>query len=219
MTLRILIADDHALVRSGFRALLERTEGIVVVDEACNGRDALEKARSLRPDIILMDINMPGLNGLDAVEILSREQPETRVIILSMHANEKLVWRALQANACGYLLKGSSPDELRMAIQAVANGQIYLSPAVSRQVLANYIRGQAAQSSVGNRQVALTPRQREILNLIADGFTTKEIAARLDISPKTVEFHRDELMKKLGARNMAHLVHLAVEQGLIWMDG
>lgn len=213
--LRILLADDHDLVRAGFRALLEKIEGVRVVGEARNGREALEKVADLHPDLVLLDINMPGLNGLDTLEFLAKEHASVKVVILSMHANEEYVWRALKAGVRGYLLKGSGPEELRAAIDAIRQGEVYLSPVVSRYVVANFIRETPTPPTAAE---TLTPRQREILQLIAEGLTIKEIAHKLGLSPKTVEHHRRELMSKLNARNMAHLVHLAIQMGIILTD-
>ncbi|RMF49083.1 MAG: DNA-binding response regulator [Anaerolineae bacterium] len=211
-TVRVLLADDHELVRAGFRALMESIPNVSVVGEASNGREALKATESLRPDIVFLDISMPGLNGLDTVEQISQNYPGTRVVMLSMHANEEYVWRALRAGASGYLLKSSGRDELQMAIEAVAQGNVYLSPQVSKYVIADYIR------RVGNEprtETKLTTRQREVLQLIAEGYSTQEIAQILGVSTKTVETHRSQIMKQLGARNVANLVHIAIQMGLL----
>lgn len=208
---RVLIADDHNLVRAGIRALLEKEPGIEVLDEAKNGRQALELARQHLPDIVLVDITMPELNGLEVVKQLSTEAPEIRCIILSMHADEEHVWQALQAGAAGYLVKGGSAVELELAIKAVAAGGTYLSPVVSGQVIKEYVSrtGQQAHSDL------LTPRKREILKMIAEGKNTKQIALVLSISNKTVESHRAQLMKQLGVQDIASLVRHALKMGLV----
>jgi len=198
-------------VRAGIRALLEREPGIEVLDEARNGRQALELAKQHRPDVLLVDIAMPELNGLEVVRQLTREVPEVRCIILSMHADEEHVWQALQAGAAGYLVKGGSPVELELAIKAVASGETYLSPVVSGPVIKEYVRRTGQQLSLD----ILTPRKREILKMIAEGKTTKQIALMLGISTKTVESHRAQLMKQLGVQDIASLVKHALKLGLV----
>ncbi len=208
--IRILIADDHALVRAGIRALLEALESIEVVAEAGDGRQALALARAHRPDVLLSDIAMPYLSGLELAAVVARELTPTRVVILSMHTSEEYAGRALQAGAAGYLLKDSDPAELELALRAVVRGATYLSPAVSSHVIAEYLRrtGGAAAGT-------LTPRQREIVRLVAEGETTKGIALRLGISPKTVEAHRAQLMERLNIRDVAGLVRYAIRIGLV----
>jgi len=198
-------------VRAGIRALLEREPALEVLGEARNGRQALQLAKQHRPDILLVDIAMPGLNGLDVVRQLTSEAPEVRCIILSMHADEEHVWQALQAGAAGYLVKGGSLVELELAIKAVASGGTYLSPVVSGPVIKEYVRRTGQQVSL---QI-LTPRKREILKMIAEGKTTKQIALVLDISGKTVESHRAQLMKQLGVQDIASLVRHALKLGLV----
>ena len=184
---RILIADDHTLLRAGLRALLEHIPGVEVVAEAGNGREALAAVKTHRPSVVLTDIAMPEINGLELAERLGREFPEIKTIVLSMHNGEEYVCRAIQAGAVGYLVKDSGTVELSLAIQAVARGESYLSPAISKHVIADYLRltGRDPQS-----HGLLTPRQREILQLIALGQNTKKIARTLGISIKTVETHR-----------------------------
>ncbi|MFN2226165.1 MAG: response regulator [Anaerolineae bacterium] len=214
--IRVLLADDHMLVRAGFRALLESLPGIQVVAEAGDGREALALIAEHQPHVVLMDIAMPGLNGLEAVGRVSEESPHVRVIILSMHANEEYVLRALRAGAAGYLLKDALPDELEMAIQAAAAGESYLSPAVSRHV-AEYVR--RTGEAEGCAFERLTPRQREVLQLVAEGHTTQSIAHVLGLSTKTVETHRANLMKALDIHDIAGLVRYAIQQGVISPDG
>lgn len=212
-SIHVLFADDHRLVRAGIRKLLEGAGGIEVVGEADDGREALKLVRVLRPDIVLMDIGMKGMNGLDAAERVVRKFPSTRVIILSVHGEEEYVARALRSGARGYLLKDCAPSELEVAVRAVAQGGTYLSPAVSTRVVAGYMRG-------GERSAAhvLTPRQREVLQLVAEGNTNKEIAQLLGVSPKTVETHRMELMQRLGVHEVAGLVRYALKHGFVQGD-
>jgi DNA-binding NarL/FixJ family response regulator len=216
--IRVLLADDHALVRAGLRALIERLPGVEVTGEASNGREAVKQIHALRPDVVLMDIGMSELNGLEATARVTKECPGVRVIILSMHTSEEYVVRALRAGAAGYLVKGAGPAELEVAVQAVARGQTYLSPAVSKQVVSDYLRrveGDAAAGPAESPHDLLTPRQREILQLVAEGRTTKEIAQRLGLSVKTVETHRAELMDRLDIHDIAGLVRFAVRTGLV----
>jgi DNA-binding NarL/FixJ family response regulator len=209
---RVLVADDHALFRAGVRKLLQSFEGIQVVGEAADGHEALRLSGTERPDVLLMDIGMPGLNGVEAAARLTREGPSPRVIILSMHTGEDHVLRAIRAGAAGYLLKDASPAELEAAVRAAARGEIYLSPAISRYVVDDYVRRAGGDRSPLDR---LTSRQREVLQLIAEGNTTKAIATRLGLSVKTVETHRAQLMERLEARDVATLVRLAIRVGLV----
>lgn len=210
--IRILIVDDHALVRAGIRALIEKLPEVQVVAEANNGRDALQLVKVHQPDIVLMDIAMPGLNGLEATKRMTKEFPNTRMMILSMHASEEYVWQALSAGAAGYLLKGAEPAELDLAIKAVFAGETYLSPPISKHVIRDYVRRVGAGDTLVER---LTSRQREILQLIAEGVTTKEIAETLHVSVKTVETHRAQLMERLGIYEIAGLVRYAIKIGLV----
>jgi DNA-binding NarL/FixJ family response regulator len=209
---RVLLADDHALVRVGIRSLLSTIAGFDVVGEAGTGHEALELADKLRPHVVLMDIAMPGINGLDATARLVERHPEVRVIILSMHASEEYALQALRAGAAGYLLKDADLLELERAIVAVARGETYLSPAISKHVIADYKRRVTEQPEPIGR---LTPRQREVLRLIAEGLSTKEIAFKLGLSVKTVETHRAQLMERLEIRDVAGLVRFAIRSGLV----
>jgi DNA-binding NarL/FixJ family response regulator len=211
----VLLAEDHALVRAGFRALLENLPGIQVVAEAGDGREALRLIETHRPNVVLMDITMPGLNGLEAAARVASEFPYVHVIILSMHANEEYVLQALRAGAAGYLLKDADPAELEMAVTAVARGETYLSPPVSKRVIADYVRRVGDESS---SLVRLTPRQREVLQLITEGHTTREIARILDVSVKTVETHRTQLMERLDIHDIAGLVRYAIGVGLVSLE-
>ncbi len=208
--IRVLLADDHALVRAGIRSLLQAI-GVDVVAEASDGHEAVELAEKHRPGIVLMDVVMPGMNGLEATARIAKSLPDTRVIVVSMSANEEYVLHALRAGARGYLLKNATPDELALAIQAVTRGETYLTPPVSRAVVDDYLRRLDSGTSELDR---LTPRQREILQLIAEGHTTKEIASRLKLSAKTVETHRQLLMRALDIHDIAGLVRYAVRVGL-----
>ncbi|HKS37449.1 MAG TPA: response regulator transcription factor [Verrucomicrobiae bacterium] len=209
--IRVLLADDHTLVRAGIRSLAERIPGVQVVGEAANGREALDLIRSQRPDLVVMDITMAGLNGLEAAARVSKEFPAVKIIILSMHANEEYVLQALRAGAAGYLLKDAATTELDIALQAVARGETYLSPAISKRVIESFLR----QGGNPDPLAQLTPRQREILQLIAEGKSTKEIAFTLKLSVKTVETHRAQLMERLEIRDVAGLVRYAMRTGLI----
>ena len=210
--IRIMLADDHLLVRAGLRKLLESTPNVEVVGEADDGLTLVTQATELQPDLVLMDLAMPGLNGLEAPARLLKTLPQTRVIILSMHQSEEYVRQALRNGAAGYLLKDSAPAELELAIRAVLRGETYLSPAVSKGVLNDYVQRLRSDEQPG---VLLTPRQREVLQLVAEGHSTKEIARRLDLSVKTVDSHRSQLMKQLDIHEVAGLVRYAVRAGLI----
>jgi DNA-binding NarL/FixJ family response regulator len=216
-SLRILLADDHLLVRAGIRSLVESIEGVSIVAEADNGREAVALAKTHKPDLVIMDITMKEMNGIEAMAQILQQSPAPRVLILSMHSTEEFVRRAMKAGASGYLVKDSAPLELPMAIEAVMQGEIYLSPRVSRHVVTGLIQGasgEGTQSSMGS----LTARQREILQLIAEGKSTKEIAFVLEVSVKTVETHRADLMDRLSIRDVAGLVVFAIRNGLIDID-
>jgi len=209
--IRVLLADDHTLVRVGFRTLLESLPDVNVVAEAGDGREALRLIDEHRPDVTLMDIAMPGLNGLEATARATEAFPHCRVIVLSMHLNEEYVLQALRAGASGYLLKDSGLAELEIAVRAVARGETYLSPPVSKQVIADYVQRVGGEAGPFER---LTPRQREVLQLIAEGHTTQGIAHQLGISVKTIETHRAQLMERLDIHDIAGLVRYAIRVGL-----
>jgi DNA-binding NarL/FixJ family response regulator len=220
---RVLLAEDHALVRAGIRALLQNLTGIEVVAEAGDGREALRLIKTYQPDLVLMDIAMAGLNGLEATARVTKEFPGVRVIVLSMHSTEEYVAQALRAGAAGYLLKDAAATELELAVTAVARGETYLSPAVSKHVIASYLRRAGGADAGGDEETPspvalLTPRQREILQLIAEGHSTKEIAATLHLSVKTVETHRMQLMGRLDVHDVAGLVRYAIRIGLVMPD-
>ena len=181
--IRVLLADDHTLIRAGIRGLLQGLDGVEVIGEAGDGHEALRLAQTLHPDIVLLDIGMPGLNGLEVTARLTKLDPAMRVVILSMHISEEYVLQALRAGAAGYLLKGSAVAELELAIRAVARGDIYLSPAVSRSVVDEYVRRTRGEA---DPLAALTPRQREVLQLVAEGHSSKDIAQQLWLSYRTI---------------------------------
>jgi DNA-binding NarL/FixJ family response regulator len=213
--IRVLLADDHALVRAGIRSLLNAMDEVEVVAEASSGEEAIELAASSRPDVVLMDIAMKGITGLEAAARMRSRNPEARVVILSMHSGEEYVLQALRAGAAGYLLKDAATGELELALRSVMRGESWLSPAVSRQVVEGY-----AQRAGGEQAPeVLTARQREVLRLVASGKSTKEIAFLLNLSVKTVETHRAQIMERLGIRDVAGLVRYALRTGLVPPDG
>jgi DNA-binding NarL/FixJ family response regulator len=209
--IRVLIADDHALVRAGFHTLLQRLPDVEVVAEAEDGREVLDLVAERRPDVVLMDISMPHLNGLETTVRLRDKVPEVRVIILSMHTDEEYVGQALRAGADGYLLKSSDAMELRIALKAVVEGQTYLSPPVSSHVVSSYVERTEEGLDAFEQ---LTPRQREVLQLIAEGYTSRQIAHQLGITLKTVEAHRRGLRERLDIHDVAGLVRYAIRVGL-----
>lgn len=210
--IRVLLVDDHDLVRAGIRSLLAEMPGVEVVAEAADGRLALDLVENLAPTIVLMDVMMPGMNGLDATARVTARHPGSRVIILSMNESEEYVLQALRAGAAGYVLKNVKPAELEQAIRAVAAGQSFLTSAVSQHVIAGYLQ----QSNPGaNPLDRLTPRQREVLQLVAEGKSTKQIARLLGISVKTADGHRTQLMQALDIHDVAGLVRFAIRTGVI----
>ena len=215
---RIILVDDHQLVRAGIRSLLQRLHDVQVVAEASDGAEALRLIAAEQPDIVLMDIGMAGLNGLEATERIAQVFPDVRVIILSMHDNKEYVLQALRAGAAGYLLKDSAKAELELAVRAVAGGETYLSPPVSKHVIAAYVQRAIGAPEMPMNDVPLerlTSRQREILRLIAAGHTSQTIAGTLGISVKTVETHRAQIMERLDIHDLAGLVRYAVRMGLV----
>jgi DNA-binding NarL/FixJ family response regulator len=209
---RVLLADDHSLVRAGIRSLLEKIPGIEVVGEASNGREALELVKIRTPDIVLLDVAMSELGGLEALPRIHKSYPRTKVIILSAHANEEYVIRALRSGASGYMLKNAATAELELALDAVAHDKTYLSPSISCTVIAGYLDRIGGESGPLEQ---LTARQREILQMIAEGKNTKEVASTLGISVKTVEAHRLQLMARLGIHDVPGLVRYAIRSGLV----
>ena len=211
-TIRVVLADDHPVVRAGIRTMLERIEGIEILGEANNGREALALVEQLQPQLLLTDIAMPELNGLELTARITQSHPLVRIIVLSMHATEEYVWQALRAGAAGYLLKDTDADEIALAVKAVAAGKTYLTSAVSKQVVENYLQRLGPEAKPTD---ILTPRQREILHAIAEGQSTKEIARAFGISVKTVETHRTQLMERLNIHDIPGLVRYAIRAGMV----
>ncbi len=212
MTVRILIADDHKLVRAGLAMLIGEIPGYEVIAQADDGVSALESAIGLKPDVVLVDINMPRMSGLECLAKLREQAPEIHVLMLSMYANEEHVIRALNLGARGYLLKDATPSELELAIRTVADGNLWLSAAVSTQVLKRYgTRGQPASE----KEDVLTARQQQILQRLAEGASIKEIAFELGVSIKTVETHKAQIMERLGLHDIPALVRYAIRNGIV----
>lgn len=212
--LRLLLGDDHTLVRHGLRKILEERADWEIVGEADDGRSAVKKALALHPDVAVLDIGMPLLNGIDATRQIVHKAPKVKVLILSMHSDETYVTRALNAGAAGYLLKDSAGKDLIKAVTAVSQGEAFFSPAVSRLMLDDYMR-RAATGGVTDRYDTLSDREREIFQLVAEGRSNKEVAELLGISPATVETHRARILQKLDVHNTAELVLYAVRRGVI----
>ncbi|MDE3087948.1 MAG: response regulator transcription factor [Chloroflexota bacterium] len=215
--IRVILADDHHLVRQGIRALLERVDDIQVIAEAEDGQQAIELVQRLAPDVLVMDISMPRLNGIEAAERIRRLGVSTRVVILSMHSDETLARQALRSGACGYLLKRSVTEELILAIRAASRGEVYLSPGISKLLLDEFSNRQTDAESAGLFGL-LTSREREVWQLIAEGQTNPAIAKKLSVSVKTVEKHRASLMSKLKVHDVAGLTRLAIKSKLIALD-
>ena len=213
-TVRILLADDHALLREGLRKIIEGHQGWEVIAEAADGREAVRQALDLKPDLVVLDLAMPQLSGVDAIQQIVRRLPATRVLVVSMHADEVYVTRALKAGAHGYLLKDSAGNELLRAITAVTQHKSFFSPAVSRVMLDDYVR-QLAERGITDRYDTLSEREREVFQLIAEGRVNKEIAEILHLSPSTVETHRARIMEKLDVHSAVEIVLYAVRKGII----
>lgn len=217
MSIRILLADDHQIVREGLRALVSAQEGMTVVGESPNGRKAVEQVRELRPDVVVMDVAMPDLNGIEATRRILSENPRCRIVGLSMHSDRRFLSEMLKAGATAYLLKDSAFEELASAIRAVVAGQVYLSPRIADAVVEGYLHG----TGLGKQPSAfavLTSREREVLQLVAEGLATKQIAASLHVSVKTVETHRRQIMEKLDLHSVAELTKYAIREGLASID-
>jgi two-component system response regulator NreC len=215
--IRLILADDHAVVRSGLRMLLEAQPDIEIVAEAETGEEAVEQARKLQPDIILMDIQMPDVNGIEATKRIRRLSPDSAVLALTMHENEQYFFEMLHAGASGYVPKRAAPDELMTAIRTVARGDVFLYPSLATRLVQDYLK-QASASGQPEVYDALTPREQEVLILIAEGLSNPEIAERLVISVKTVDRHRENIMRKLNLHSRIDLVKYAIKVGLIELD-
>ena len=212
----IVLAEDHAIVRKGLRSLLEQQSGIEVLAEASDGREAVKAVETLKPDLLLMDFSMPGLNGLEATRQVKQRVPSTRVLILTRHDNKEYIEAILKAGASGYLLKKSAASELIYAIQSVYRGDSFLDPSISGMVIEGFLHQSAGEGQAPDE--IITPREREVLQLIAEGHPNREIASTLHISVKTVDNHRANLMKKLELINTADLIQYAIRNGIISLD-
>jgi len=212
MGIRIILVDDHAIVRSGLARLMQQQSGMEVIAQADNGASAVRLAKEMSPDVMIMDIGMPDLNGIEATRQILRETPRIKIIALSMHSSKKYIREMFKAGASGYLLKNCPFEELTEAIKVVLDGKSYISPSISNVVIGNYVCGSAQEE--GSVFSVLTEREREVLQLLAEGKTTKQIADHLYISPKTVESHRLKIMNKLDIDNIAQLTKYAIQEGL-----
>jgi len=227
-SLRVLVVDDHSLVRAGLRALLEKLSGVTVIGEAGDGREALKLIEAAKPDLVLMDLAMPGFNGVEATARITRSSPDTRVIVVSVHGDPESVLAAIDAGASGYMSKDASFGELELAIRSVAGGGTFLSPSISQHVLDDYRRrvaddregrhGQTPGAPERGQLARLTPRQREILQLLAEGSSSRKMARTLGVSIKTVESHRAQLMERLGIHDVAGLVRFAIRAGVVRIE-
>ncbi|NPU96918.1 MAG: response regulator transcription factor [Candidatus Omnitrophica bacterium] len=215
-TIRVLIADDHTIVREGIRHVLDQEPGIEVAAEAEDGREAIRLATAMPLDVIFMDISMPGLNGIDAARQILKSHPHLKIIILSMHSDKRFVERALKSGVSGYLLKNRAVAEVTTAIQSVVQGKMYLSPGITHLVVEDYIR-HVPENEEPSRH-GLTAREREVLQLIAEGLSTKAIAAAMNLSEKTIEGHRQKIMDKLNLHSIAQLTKFAIREGLTTLD-
>ena len=214
--IRVLLADDHKILRQGLRTLLEQEEDIHIVGEADNGRSSVKLAGELAPDVVIMDVAMPDLNGIDATRRITEVEPKSRVLALSMHSDSHYVKGMLQAGARGYILKDCAAEELTRAIRTVMAGQVYVSPGVTGAIVDDYVR-QLSATEV-NEAATLSHREREVLQLLADGGSTANIAAELHLSVKTIETHRKRIMDKLGLRSIAELTKYAIREGITTLD-
>jgi DNA-binding NarL/FixJ family response regulator len=216
MSIRILLADDHKIVRDGLRTLIGKEAGMEVIGEAENGRKALKMAEKIRPNVVIMDVTMPDMNGIEAARKIVTEVPGVKVIALSMHSDRRFVLGMLEAGASGYLMKDCAFDELAKAVRSVATGQTYLSPSIADVLVKGYL--DKVNEKISAARSPLTEREREILQLLAEGRSSKEIAAHLGVSVKTVETHRRNMMQKLNMRSVAELTKYAIREGLISVE-
>jgi len=214
MSIRVLIADDHKIMLAGLRSILEKQTDFEVVGEADNGRKAVQMAQEKKPDVVVMDVSMPDLNGIEATKQIIESLPETRVIALSMHSDKRFVMGMLRVGASGYLLKDCASQELANAIVQVARGKKYLSPEITGVVINDFLLGGGSSGEVATATSPLSPREREVLQLIAEGWSTKQIASHLYVSIKTIETHRRQIMKKLDLHSIADLTKYAIREGL-----
>ncbi len=212
---RVLIVENHALLRAGLRALLVQDPGLEIVGVADNGRDAIRAIGALNPDLVLMDLSMPGMNGIEAITDIKRRYPQTRILVLTIHKTDEYIHESLRAGADGYILKDATHDELRVAIRSVLNGKTYLSPDIASNVINGYLGTGKGDGDLASPWDALTHREREVLKLVAEGHPNKYIADYLCLSVKTVEKHRSNLMKKLDLHNASTLTAYAIEKGLV----
>jgi two-component system response regulator NreC len=217
-TLKVLLVEDHVIVRQGVSALLDEEPDIAIVGEASDGSQALALVQKLRPDIVLMDLSLPGLGGVEATRQIRELYPGVRVLVLSMYDSEEYVFRALRAGASGYVLKQSTSTELVLALRAVAAGSTFLSPSISQILISDYMRRVETQQSDDEALSILTPREREVLQLIAQGLSNRQIAEKLHISVKTVETHRGNMMNKLDVHDRAGLVKFAMDSGMVSLE-
>jgi DNA-binding NarL/FixJ family response regulator len=215
--IRVLLAEDHTIVRKGLRSLLDAEATISIVGEAENGRQAVEQVEQLLPDVVVMDIGMPELNGLEATRQIKKRFPDVQVLILTVHTDQEYVLQILRAGASGYLVKQAAPTDLISAIQAAHRGGVFLSPSISRKVVEGYV-GRAGTAEEPDSYDRLTEREREVLQLIAEGHSTRQIAEQLHVSVKTAETHRTHLMDKLGLHSTAELTQYAIRRGVISLD-
>lgn len=215
--MRVLIADDHAIVRDGLRAILEAQPDIEVAGEAADGQEAVEKTNHLKPDIVIMDLTMPGMNGLEATRQIKQQSPEVKIIALTMHESDEYFFQILHAGASGYFVKGGSSTELVSALRTVWQGDVFLYPSMTKRLVGDYLKrahtGKDKESYEG-----LTEREKEILKLIAEGRSNQEIAELLVLSPSTVQTHRARIMSKLGLHSRTELVKFAIRRGIIALD-
>lgn len=216
--IKVLLVDDHTILRKGLVSLLEDENDISVIGEAEDGIEATRKVRELHPDVVVMDIGMPSLNGLEALKILRKEIPHIKILLLTMHANEEYILEALKSGACGYLLKKSAPNELTSAIRIAYSGETYLSPSIASTVINRFVIESSKGMSKGDISSKPTAREREIIQLIAEGKSNKEIADKLIISLKTVKNHRSNLMEKLGLHNTAEITRYAIQNNILILD-